>query len=226
MIDVAFDGADEGLGDAVGGGGGVTGLQAVEAVRHGDALLAEGADKRIQERAAGHVHRALHDGDVVLLGVDVHLFEFIRGVTFFGGYEAGGHLHAGEAERKVVFDVFLIKDAAAKDHGNFLFELFFKFFYYGEDFFDFIFITIAFVLLHLLAGVAQVAAGLRAFDDHHVSGAVVVAFPQFQNDASGFRRADDRSDFRIRPFHAGRQVRWEAGAGEDDVRAAFAAQRA
>lgn len=66
------------------------------------------------------MHRALHDGDVALFGIHIHLFEFVSGVAFFGGDETGRHLYAGETEREVVLDVFLIEDAAAEDDGDLL----------------------------------------------------------------------------------------------------------
>ena len=58
--------------------------------------------------------RALYDGDVALFGIHIHLFEFVSGVAFFGGDEAGRHLHAGETEGEVVLDVFLIVDTTAE----------------------------------------------------------------------------------------------------------------
>ena len=113
VVDITVNGADESHGDAVRGGRRVTGLEAVEAALRRDAVLGEGFDEGVQERAAWHVDRALYDGDVALFGIHIHLFEFVSGVTFFGGDEAGRHLHAGEAEGEVVLDVFLVEDAAA-----------------------------------------------------------------------------------------------------------------
>ena len=85
----------------------------MEAALRRDAVLGEGFDEGVQERAAWHVDRALYDGDVALFGIHIHLFEFISGVTFFDGDEAGRHLYAGEAEGEVVLDVFLIEDTTA-----------------------------------------------------------------------------------------------------------------
>lgn len=221
VVYITVDGADEGHGNAVGGGRRVAGLEAVEAALRRDAVLGEGFDERVQERAAWHVDRALYDGDVALFGIHIHLFEFVSGVAFFGSDEAGRHLYAGEAEGEVVLDVFLIEDATAEDDGDLLFEFFFKFFDNGKDFFDFLLIAVAFVFFHLFSGVAEMSAGFRAFDNDHVGGAVVVAFPQFQDDAGGFRGADDRGDLGVGAFYAGGKVGGESGTGEDDVCAVF-----
>ena len=65
VVYIAVDGADEGHGDAVGGGRRVAGLEAVEAALRWDAVLGEGFDEGVQECAAWHVDRALYDGDAV-----------------------------------------------------------------------------------------------------------------------------------------------------------------
>ena len=114
VVYIAVDGADEGHGDAVGGGRGVAGLEAVEAALRRDAVLGEGFDEGVQECAAWHVDWALHDGDVALFGIHIHLFEFVSGVAFFGGDETGRHLRAGKTEGEVVLDVFLIIDTTAE----------------------------------------------------------------------------------------------------------------
>ena len=155
VVDIAVDGADEGHGDAVGGGRRVAGLEAVEAALRRDAVLGEGFDEGVQECASWHVDRTLYDGDVVLFGIHIHLFEFVSSIAFFGGDEAGRHLYAGKTEGEVVLDVFLIEDAAAEDDGDLLLEFFFKFFDNGKDFFDFLLIAVALVLLHLFSGVAE-----------------------------------------------------------------------
>lgn len=221
VVYIAVDGADEGHGDAVGGGRRVAGLEAVEAALRRDAVLGEGFDEGVQERATWHVDRALYDGDVALFGIHIHLFEFVSGVAFFGGDEAGRHLYAGEAEGEVVLDVFLIEDAAAEYDGDLLFEFFFEFFDDGKDFFDFLFIAVAFVFFDLFSRVAEMAAGFRAFDDDHVGGAVMVAFPQFQDDAGCFRGADDRGDLGVCAFYAGGEVGRKSRAGKDDVCTVF-----
>ena len=114
VVYIAVDSADEGHGDAVGGGRRVAGFEAVEAALRRDAVLGEGFDERVQECAAWHVDRALYDGDVALFGIHIHLFEFVSSIAFFGSDEAGRHLYAGETEGEVVLDVFLIEDAAAE----------------------------------------------------------------------------------------------------------------
>ena len=114
VVDITVDGADEGHGDAVGGGRRVAGFEAVEAALRRDAVLGEGFDERVQECAAWHVDRALYDGDVALFGIHIHLFEFVSSIAFFGSDEAGRHLHAGETEGEVVLDVFLIVDTTAE----------------------------------------------------------------------------------------------------------------
>ena len=114
VVYIAVDGADEGHGDAVGGGRRVAGLEAVEAALRRDAVLGEGFDEGVQECTAWHVDWALYDGDVALFGIHIHLFEFVSSIAFFGGDEAGRHLHAGKTEGEVVLDVFLIEDAAAE----------------------------------------------------------------------------------------------------------------
>lgn len=119
VVYIAVDGADEGHGDAVGGGRRVAGLEAVEAALRWDAVLGEGFDEGVQECAAWHVDRALYDGDVALFGIHIHLFEFVSGIAFFGSDETGRHLYAGETEGEVVFDVFLIEDAPPKMTGIF-----------------------------------------------------------------------------------------------------------
>lgn len=137
VVYISFDGADEGLGDAVGGGAGVTGLKAVEAVGYRHSSLLHGADKGVQKGSAGHVDRALHDGDVLFFGLYIHIFESFRCVALFGGYETGSHLHAGEAQGEVMLNILFIENAAAEDDGDFLMEFFFKFFDHVEDFPDF-----------------------------------------------------------------------------------------
>ena len=113
VVYITVDGADEGHGDAVGGGRRVAGLEAVEAAPWRDAVLGEGFDEGVQECTAWHMDWALDDGDVALFSIHIHLFEFVSGVAFFGGDEAGRHLYAGEAEGEVVLDVFLIEDTTA-----------------------------------------------------------------------------------------------------------------
>ena len=77
-------------------------------------MLGEGFDEGVQECAAWHVDRALHDGDIALFGIHIHLFEFVSGVAFFDGDETGRHLRAGKTEGEVVLDVFLIIDTTAE----------------------------------------------------------------------------------------------------------------
>ena len=86
----------------------------MEAALWRDAVLGEGFDEGVQECAAWHVDRALHDGDIALFGIHIHLFEFVSGVAFFDGDETGRHLRAGKTEGEVVLDVFLIIDTTAE----------------------------------------------------------------------------------------------------------------
>ena len=64
VIHIASDSADEGLGNAVGGGAGIAGLQAVKAVGYRNPSLTDGTDKRIEQSAARHVDRTLHNGNI------------------------------------------------------------------------------------------------------------------------------------------------------------------
>ena len=126
VIHITLYSSNECLRDAIGGSRGITGLQAVEAVRYRDSFLPESAYERIQKCTARHMNRTLDDGHIILFGIYIHLFEFIGSITFLGGYEAGSHLYTRETEGEVVLDILFIKHAAAEDDWDFLFEFFFK----------------------------------------------------------------------------------------------------
>ena len=94
-LKVALHGVDEGGGDAIGGLFLLAGLHAMEdALERLLAAVTHGIDEVVHERAAGHPHRALDDGHVFLLGVDVGLLEAVVGVALVGGDETGAHLDA------------------------------------------------------------------------------------------------------------------------------------
>lgn len=210
VVHISSDSADEGLGNAVGGGAGIAGLQAVEAVGYRNPSLADGTDKRIEQGAARHVDRTLHNGNIRGFCLDIHILEGLCCIAFFRSDETGGHLHAGQAQGQVVFDIFLIKNTAAEDNGDFLIEFFFKFLYHAKNFQNLLFIAVTLMHFYLFSGVAQMAAGLGAFNDDQVCRAVMMFGPQLQNDPGGFRGADDRRNFCIGAFYTNREVRRQA----------------
>lgn len=187
VVHISSDSADEGLGNAVGGGAGIAGLQAVEAVGYRNPSLTDGTDKRIEQGAAGHVDRTLHNGNIRGFCLDIHILEGLCCIAFFRSDETGGHLHAGQAQGQVMLDIFFIKNTAAEDNGDFLIEFFFKFLYHAKNFQNLLFIAVTFMHFYLFSGVAQMAAGLGAFNDDQVCRAVMMFGPQLQNDPGGFR---------------------------------------
>lgn len=221
IVHIAAGRADERHADAVLRRFRVAGLQAVEAGFRRDSFRGHSLDERIEQRAAHHVHRAVYEGDVLFFRLYVHFLKCLRGVAFPGRHEAGRHLHAGEAEREVVLNVFPVEDAAAEYDGDLALEFFFKGMDDGEDLEDLFFIAVIFVFRHLFAGVAQMAAGLRAFDDDQIGGALMMARPHVEQDFRRFRRRNDGSDLDIGAFHEAGQIHGEARAGDDEVRAAF-----
>lgn len=74
---------------------------------------------------------------------------------------------------------------------------------------------------HLFAGIAEMAASLRSFNNNHIGCAVMMSFPKTENDACCLRGADNRCDFGGSAFNAVRKVRWKASTGENDIGAVF-----
>ena len=110
VIHISFDSPDECHGDAIWRCAGIAGLKAVEAVSYVFMLFADPFYIRVKKRPSRHMNRALDDCHIFLFCLDVHLFKFVRRIAFFRGYETCCHLHAGKTERKIMSDIFFIKN--------------------------------------------------------------------------------------------------------------------
>lgn len=177
VIHISFDSPDECHGDAIWRCAGIAGLKAVEAVSYVFTLFADPFYKGVEKRPSRHMDRALDDCHIFLFCLDVHLFKFVRRIAFFRGYETCCHLHAGKTERKIMSDIFFIKNTAAEYDGDFFIVLFFKLVNYRENFQNFFFIAVVFMKFYFFTGVAQMAARFRTFDDNQICCRVVVPVP-------------------------------------------------
>ena len=110
VIHISFDSPDERHSDAIWRCAGITGLKAVETVSYVFTLFADPFYKGVEKRPSRHMDRALDDCHIFLFCLDVHLFKFVRRIAFFRGYETCCHLHAGKTERKIMSDIFFIKN--------------------------------------------------------------------------------------------------------------------
>lgn len=74
--------------------------------------------KAVPYCAAGHSHRAFHDGDIFFPGIQVRLFVTGIGVAFLGYNEAGRHLYPGTAQGEIVVNVLSVEHTSCKYYRN------------------------------------------------------------------------------------------------------------
>ena len=147
----------------------------------------------------------------------VALFERRIGVALFGGHEAGAHLYPLGPQLQNVVDVLARVNAAAGDDRDMAvvrrLEGVHLLHDRGQDLFERVVLV-----LDLIGLVAEVAAGLRPFDDDRVGNVAVVGQPLFAQEFRGTGRRDDRRQFCAAALgEERRQVQRQPGTREDDV---------
>lgn len=152
VIHISFNSPDERHSDAIWRCAGIAGLKAVETVSYVFTLFADPFYKGVEKRPSRHMDRALDDCHIFLFCLDVHLFKFVRCIAFFRGYETCCHLHAGKTERKIMSDIFLIKNTAAEYDGDFFYCTFLQIRELPREFPEFLFHSRRFHEVLLLHG--------------------------------------------------------------------------
>ena len=147
----------------------------------------------------------------------VALLERRIGVALFGGHEAGAHLYPLGPQLQNVVDVLARVNAAAGDDRDMAvvrrLEGVHLLHDRGQDLFERVVLV-----LDLIGLVAEVAAGLRPFDDDRVGNVAVVGQPLFAQEFRGTGRRDDRRQFCAAALgEERRQVQRKPRTREDDV---------
>ena len=152
-------------------------MKAVPAFGNGIPLDPGPLDEVIVQGSSRHAHGALYDDDVLLLCLNIGLFEADIRVAFLRGHETGSDLDAGAAQGEIVENVLMGEDAAGKYHRNVLLIFFCVFLYDVQDFQDLLIVARILMGLHLLRRITQVAARLGALDHHQVRSPLIMLVP-------------------------------------------------
>ena len=226
---IAAHGADQRLGDAIGGLFLLAGADTVEGALEGFFQpLTRGINEIIGQCAARHTHRAADDGHILLSGLKIALLEALVRVAFMGGHKARSHLDAGSAQIQEFFYVCAGIYAAGRDNRHRATKLvlkgFDRFHYLGHQDFQRVRGILNFLRLE-----AQMPASFGAFHHKGVRQVVEAGEPFFGDNRGGSAGGYNGNEFGFELFllflaelqKMARHVQRQSRAGKNDINLVF-----